>query len=61
MLLRECGLVPTSVFDTQLAAALCMPGNSIGLGRLTEDVLGVVVDKSQQNSGRAQCSPSRRL
>lgn len=41
------GDAPRSVFDTQVAAAFLGHGFSVGLGRLLEAELGVVLDKSQ--------------
>lgn len=49
-LLRELGLVPTRVFDTQLAAGFTRCGGRIGLGDLAQSLLGVKMDKSAATS-----------
>ncbi len=45
----ECGLVPQTMFDTQIAALFCGYRTS-SLGRLIEGFLGIQLDKSSQLS-----------
>ncbi len=52
--LRIGGVLPSRVFDTQLAAAFAGRGHPIALGNLASDVLGVELDKSFAASNWAQ-------
>ncbi len=50
-LLRHCcGVAPSSVFDTQLAAAMLDYGPSLGYQALVEAVLGCTLEKAETNS-----------
>lgn len=51
---QEAGRLPTSVFDTQLAALLLGYGESCGFGRLVEGELGVTLPKDQTASDWCQ-------
>ena len=42
------GELPTSVYDTQIAAMVCGYGDQVGYDRLVKGVLDVVIDKGQQ-------------
>ncbi|MCA0395532.1 MAG: ribonuclease D [Proteobacteria bacterium] len=47
---HACGVVPESLFDTQVAAALCGIGAGIGYQRLVLELLGMAVDKGETRS-----------
>lgn len=44
------GVTPSPLFDTQIAAAMCGHGFSLGYARLVEVLLGVAVPKSETRS-----------
>lgn len=44
------GELPAPIFDTQIAAAVLGMGDQLGYGRLVENLLGVVLDKSQSRT-----------
>lgn len=46
--LRDIGLEPTSIFDTEIAARL-VGYTRFSLGALTEQILGITLEKSHQN------------
>ena len=48
------GLLPTPIFDTQVAAAIVGMGDQIGYGRLVETCVGVDLEKSQARTDWAQ-------
>lgn len=52
--LRVGGVLPSRVFDTQIAAGFAGRGHPIGLGQLASDTLGVELDKSFAASNWAQ-------
>lgn len=58
---RACGALPTPLFDTQVAAALCGIGAGMGYQRLVQTLLGVEVDKGETRSDwlRRPLSPSQ--
>ncbi len=45
-----CGLVPTPIFDTQVAAALCGMGSGLSYLKLVEQVCGVTLTKGETRS-----------
>ena len=45
-----CGAVPTPVFDTQTAAALCGLGSSLSYLKLVEQLCGVTLEKGETRS-----------
>jgi ribonuclease D len=47
---RGCGALPSPMFDTQIAAALCGIGAGMGYQKLVETLLGVVLAKSETRS-----------
>jgi len=47
---RHCGVVPSSLFDTQVAAALAGVGAGVGYQRLVQDTLGVALPKGETRS-----------
>ena len=47
---HACGVVPASLFDTQVAAALCGVGAGLGYQRLVQELLGIAVDKGETRS-----------
>jgi ribonuclease D len=49
-LLRGTGAVPTNLFDTQLAAALCGMGSGMGYQKLVEAITGIVLEKGETRS-----------
>ena len=48
------GLLPTPIFDTQVAAAIVGMGDQIGYGRLVEACVGIDLEKSQARTDWAQ-------
>lgn len=46
VLVQRCGSLPETLFDTQLAAALCGHAEQIGYGDLVADILGVRLAKA---------------
>jgi len=46
--LRAFGVLPSPVFDTQIAATVCGQGEQPGYARLAQRMLGVTLDKSAQ-------------
>ena len=58
---RACGVVPTPLFDTQLAAGLCGIGAGLGYQRLVQDLLGVALPKGETRSDwmRRPLSPAQ--
>jgi len=47
---RGCGALPSPLFDTQIAAALCGLGAALGYQKLVETQLGIVLSKSETRS-----------
>ncbi|HEY2346919.1 MAG TPA: ribonuclease D [Xanthomonadaceae bacterium] len=47
---RGCGVAPSPLFDTQIAAALCGIGAGMGYQKLVETLLGVALPKSETRS-----------
>lgn len=47
---HTCGVVPSPLFDTQIAAALCGIGAGVGYQRLVEQVEGVSLAKGETRS-----------
>jgi ribonuclease D len=47
---RGCGALPSPLFDTQVAAALCGLGSGLGYQKLVEMVTGVVLAKGETRS-----------
>jgi ribonuclease D len=47
---RGCGALPSPLFDTQIAAALCGVGAGMGYQRMVEALLGIALPKSQTRS-----------
>jgi ribonuclease D len=47
---RSCGVAPTPLFDTQIAAGLAGIGAGMGYQRLVQDLLGVALAKGEQRS-----------
>jgi len=45
-----CGVIPDPVFDTQIAAQIVGIGESVGYGKLVEDICGVTLDKSSRHT-----------
>jgi ribonuclease D len=60
---RGCGAVPAPLFDTQIAAALCGFGASLGYQKLVETQLGIALPKSETRSDwlRRPLSPAQLL
>lgn len=46
VIFQASGRIPATVFDTQIAAALCGHGDQVGYATLVRDILGIEVDKS---------------
>ena len=47
---RACGTLPTPLFDTQAAAALCGLGAGLGYQKLAAEVTGIALDKGETRS-----------
>lgn len=47
---QGCGAVPSPLFDTQIAAALCGVGAGMGYQKLSETLLGIALPKSETRS-----------
>ena len=47
---RSCGVAPTPLFDTQIAAGLAGVGAGMGYQRLAQELLGVALEKGEQRS-----------
>ncbi|MGO4551991.1 ribonuclease D [Lysobacter sp. 2RAF19] len=47
---RSCGVAPTPLFDTQIAAGLAGVGAGMGYQRLVQELLGVALEKGEQRS-----------
>ncbi|KGQ20754.1 Ribonuclease D [Lysobacter dokdonensis DS-58] len=47
---RACGVAPTPLFDTQIAAGLAGIGAGMGYQRLVQEMLGVTLAKGEQRS-----------
>ena len=58
---HACGVVPTPLFDTQIAAGLAGIGAGIGYQRLVQDLLGVALPKGETRSDwlRRPLSPAQ--
>jgi len=58
---HACGVVPTPLFDTQIAAALSGVGAGVGYQRLVQDTLDVALQKGETRSDwlRRPLSPSQ--
>ncbi|MCJ0824425.1 ribonuclease D [Luteimonas sp. 50] len=58
---RHCGVVPSVLFDTQVAAALAGVGAGVGYQRLVQDTLGVTLPKGETRSDwlRRPLSPAQ--
>ncbi len=54
ILYRLRGMLPTPLFDTQLAAALLGHGDQVGYGPLVEQVLGIVLEKGHSRTDWSQ-------
>ena len=58
---HACGIVPTPLFDTQIAAGLAGIGAGVGYQRLVQDTLGVALQKGETRSDwlRRPLSPAQ--
>ena len=58
---HACGVVPTPLFDTQIAAALTGVGAGVGYQRLVQDTLGIALVKGETRSDwlRRPLSPAQ--
>ena len=58
---HACGVVPSPLFDTQIAAALAGVGAGVGYQRLVQDTLGVALPKGETRSDwlRRPLSPAQ--
>jgi len=58
---HACGVVPTPLFDTQIAAALTGVGAGVGYQRLVQDMLGIALTKGETRSDwlRRPLSPAQ--
>ena len=45
---QQNGVIPTPLFDTQIAAMVCGFGDSVGYDRLVENLTGAKIDKAQR-------------
>ncbi|AIK95861.1 ribonuclease D [Candidatus Odyssella acanthamoebae] len=61
LLLKVFGELPTNIFDTQLAYTFLHPLEEVSLARMLEEQMGVVLNKSKQNTNwmRRPLSPSQ--
>jgi ribonuclease D len=58
---RACGVGPTPLFDTQIAAGIAGVGAGMGYQRIVQDLLGVALAKGEQRSDwlRRPLSPAQ--
>ena len=47
---HDCGVLPTPLFDTQIAAALCGIGGGMGYQKLVQEITGVALAKGETRS-----------
>ena len=47
---RACGVAPTPLFDTQIAAGLAGIGAGMGYQKIVQEMLGVALEKGEQRS-----------
>ncbi|BCT91127.1 ribonuclease D [Lysobacter helvus] len=47
---RSCGVAPSPLFDTQIAAGIAGVGAGMGYQRIVQDLLGVALQKGEQRS-----------
>lgn len=50
IILKDFGVLPVNIFDTQLAYGFLYPMEEISLAKLIEEQLGIILNKSKQNS-----------
>ena len=48
--LHQLGLVPYPIFDTQFAACMAGMGNTLGYGKLIQELLGIELDKGESRT-----------
>jgi ribonuclease D len=47
---RYFGVIPTPLFDSQIAASFCHMGNALGYAKLVETLLGISLDKGESRT-----------